>query len=131
MNRSPEYGAGPRAEEALSLADAFTRIDALWTPRIVAQIGDTQVKLARVEGEFDWHCHECEDELFLVHRGRLKLEFRDGSVWLEPGELYLVPAGVEHRPVAPEEVQLVLIEPVGTRNTGDRETPRTVQSEWL
>ena len=120
-----------RPERVLDLAECFARIEQLWSPKIIAQIGDTQVKLARVRGTFDWHAHAHEDELFLVHSGRLRLEFRDGEVWLEAGQAYRVPAGVEHRPVAPDEVQLVLIEPAGTRNTGDRETDRTVEAEWI
>lgn len=115
----------------VDLKHCFGRIDAHWSPKIVAQVGETQVKLARVLGTFDWHAHADEDELFLVHSGRLKLELRDGEVWLEPGQLYVIPRGVEHRPVAPEEVELVLIEPAGTRNTGDRHTRRTVEAEWL
>jgi mannose-6-phosphate isomerase-like protein (cupin superfamily) len=115
----------------VDLADCFDRIHDLWSPKIVAQVGETQVKLARVRGTFDWHAHGLEDELFFVHSGRLKLEFRDREVWLEAGQMFRVPAGVEHRPLAPEEVQLVLIEPAGTRNTGDRETDRTVEAEWL
>ena len=120
-----------RPAAVTDLADCFGRIEALWSPKIIAQVGDTQVKLAKVQGSFDWHSHEHEDELFLVHSGRLKLEFRDGDVWLGPGQLYRVPAGVEHRPVAPDEVQLVLIEPAGTRNTGERLTNRTVEAEWI
>jgi len=120
-----------RSDEVRDLAECFARIEELWSPRIIAQVGDTQVKLAKVRGTFDWHAHAHEDELFFVHSGRLKLEFRDGEVWLEAGQLYRVPAGVEHRPVAPDEVQLVLIEPAGTRNTGDRLTERTVEAEWI
>jgi len=120
-----------RSAAVLDLTECFERIDELWSPKIVAQVGDTQVKLAKVQGSFDWHAHEREDELFLVHSGRLKLEFRDGEVWLGPGQMYRVPAGVEHRPVAPDEVRLMLIEPAGTRNTGDRLTERTVEAEWM
>ncbi len=116
---------------AVDLAEKLDLIDALWTPKIVAQVNDTQVKLAKIQGTFDWHSHEREDELFLVLEGRLKLEFRDGEVWLEKGQLSVVPRGIEHRPVAPEEVHLMLIEPAGTRNTGDEETDLTVEAEWL
>ena len=116
---------------AVDLGEKLSLIDALWTPKIVAQVGDTQVKLAKIQGTFDWHSHESEDELFLVLDGRLKLEFRDREVWLERGQLCVVPRGVEHRPVAPEEVHIMLIEPAGTRNTGDEETERTVEAEWI
>jgi len=85
------------------------------------------VKVAKLLGEFVWHSHENEDELFLVHRGRLRMEFRDHTVVLEAGDLMVVPRGVEHRPVADEEVQLVLFEPAGTLNTGNVLTERTVR----
>ncbi|MFQ5747621.1 MAG: cupin domain-containing protein [Gemmatimonadota bacterium] len=110
----------------------FAAFDERWSPKIVAQVNDTQVKLAKVLGEFEWHRHDEADELFLVHRGRLLLERRgEEDVWLEPGELFVVPRGVEHRPVAPEEVELVLIEPAGTVNTGNLESERTVEPEWI
>ncbi len=117
--------------QAVDLSDKLARIEDLWTPKIVAQVNDTQVKLAKIQGTFDWHSHASEDEMFLVLEGRLKIEFRDGEVWLEKGQLYVVPRGVEHRPVAPEEVHIMLVEPAGTRNTGDRETDRTVEAEWI
>lgn len=117
--------------KAVDLAEKLDLIDALWTPKIVAQVNDTQVKLAKVRGTFDWHSHASEDELFLVLEGRLKLEFRDGEVWLEKGQMYVVSRGVEHRPVAPEEAHLMLVEPAGTRNTGDDDTDRTVEAEWI
>lgn len=118
--------------EKVNLRDKLDRIDDHWRQRIVAEFNDTQVKLSKVKGAFDWHLHEKEDELFWVLSGRLLMQFRDRQVWLEAGELLLVPRGVEHRPVAPEEVELAVIEPVGTRNTGDRVTERThTELEWL
>jgi mannose-6-phosphate isomerase-like protein (cupin superfamily) len=117
--------------KTVDLSEKLDLISALWSPKIVAQVNDTQVKLAKIHGTFDWHSHEREDELFLVLKGRLKLEFRDRDVWLEQGQLCLVPRGVEHRPVAPEEVHIMLIEPAGTRNTGDVETERTAEAEWI
>lgn len=120
-----------RAGRVLDVSELLGRIDDLWIPKIVAEVNDTHVKLAKVRGTFDWHSHENEDEMFLVLEGRLKLEFRDGHVWLEKGQLCVVPRGVEHRPVAPEEAHIMLVEPAGTRNTGDRETERTVEAEWL
>lgn len=117
--------------KAVDIGEKLALIDALWTPKIVAQVGDTQVKLAKIQGTFDWHSHESEDELFLVLEGRLKLEFRDGEVWLEKGQLYVVPHGVDHRPVAAEECHIMLVEPAATRNTGDQETDRTVEAEWI
>ena len=117
--------------KAVDIGEKLALIDALWSPKIVAQVGDTQVKLAKIQGTFDWHSHASEDELFLVLEGRLKLEFRRGEVWLEAGQLYVVPRGVEHRPVAPEECHIMLVEPAKTRNTGDQETDRTVEAEWI
>ena len=90
------------------------------------------MKLARLHGDFVWHRHEGEDELFLVLSGSLRLEFRDRHVDLEPGELIIVPRGTEHRPVASDEVHVLLFEPAGTLNTGDAEDARTVEHpEWL
>ena len=116
---------------AVDLVEKLSLIDAQWSPKIVAQVNDTQVRLAKIQGTFDWHSHKSEDELFLVLEGRLKLEFRDREVWLEKGQLCVVPHGVEHRPVAPEEVHIMLVEPAGTRNTGEEETERTVEAEWI
>jgi mannose-6-phosphate isomerase-like protein (cupin superfamily) len=112
--------------QAVSLAEKFERIDEHWSPRIVAELNGQQVKLARVRGEFVWHHHENADELFLVVRGRLRLELPDGDVALGPGEMCVVPRGVEHRPVADEETWIVLFEPAGTRNTGQVTEARTI-----
>ena len=118
--------------EKVILAEKFDLFEDHWRPRIVGQVGDTHVKLARLLGSFDWHAHEDEDELFLVHRGRLLIRLRDRDVWLDEGEFFIVPRGVEHQPVADEEVELVLIEPVGTLNTGDANSDRTVRDlEWI
>jgi mannose-6-phosphate isomerase-like protein (cupin superfamily) len=110
----------------ISLRDAFDRIGEYWSPRVVADVNDVQVKLVRVKGEFVWHRHEAQDELFIVVRGRLRIEFRDGDVVLDAGDMLVVPRGVEHRPVADEEVQLMLVEPRGTVNTGEVREGRTV-----
>jgi len=117
--------------EKVNLAEKLAGITEHWRPGIVGEVNDTQVKLAKVRGEFDWHRHEDEDEMFLVLEGRLKMRFRDRDVWLGPGEMLVVPRGVEHKPVAPEEVHLMLVEPRGTLNTGTEQTDRTVQPEWL
>jgi mannose-6-phosphate isomerase-like protein (cupin superfamily) len=111
----------------ICLAEKFALFDDHWSPRIIARVNETAVKVAKLLGDFDWHAHPEADELFWVIRGRLLIQFRDRDVWLEPGELLTVPRGVEHRPVAPEEVHLVLIEPAGTLNTGNIVTPRTVR----
>lgn len=97
-----------------------------WQPKLVARVNDTDVKLVKLQGEFVWHQHEQEDELFLVIKGRLLMQFRDREEWIEEGEFIVVPHGVEHRPVAPEEVHLMLIEPRGTLNTGNVVNERTV-----
>ena len=118
--------------EAVNLAAKFSQIPELWQPRIVAQINDLHIKLAKVDGEFVWHSHTHTDEFFLVNRGELTVEMRDGSVTLGPGEMFVVPRGVEHRPVAVTECEIVMIEPVGTLNTGDAGGARTVTDpEWL
>ena len=110
----------------INLAEKLTRFDDRWNPRIVADLNDSHVKLVKVQGEFVWHQHAHEDELFLVLKGTLIIELRDGSVTLGPGEMVVIPRGVEHRPVAAEEVHLMLIEPKGIRHTGDVESELTV-----
>jgi mannose-6-phosphate isomerase-like protein (cupin superfamily) len=110
----------------INLAEKLGRFADQWSPKIVADLNDSHVKLAKVQGEFVWHQHADEDELFVVIRGELTIELRDGEVTLGPGELVVIPKGVEHRPVAREEVHLMLIEPKGIRHTGDVMTERTV-----
>jgi mannose-6-phosphate isomerase-like protein (cupin superfamily) len=110
----------------INLAEKLTRFADRWNPRIIADLNDSHVKLAKVQGEFVWHQHAEEDELFLVLHGTLTIELRDGAVTLGPGEMVVIPKGVEHRPVAAEEVHLMLIEPKGIRHTGDVESELTV-----
>jgi mannose-6-phosphate isomerase-like protein (cupin superfamily) len=110
----------------INLAEKLGRFDDRWNPRIIADLNDSHVKLVKVQGEFVWHSHADEDELFLVLRGTLTIELRDGSVTLGPGEMVVIPKGVEHRPTAAEEVHLMLIEPKGIRHTGDVESELTV-----
>jgi mannose-6-phosphate isomerase-like protein (cupin superfamily) len=110
----------------VNLAEKFARIDQHWTPRLVAQVNDTDVKLVKLQGEFVWHHHDREDELFLILKGRLLMQFRDREEWINEGEFIVVPRGTEHRPVAPQEVQLLLIEPHGTLNTGNLVNERTI-----
>jgi mannose-6-phosphate isomerase-like protein (cupin superfamily) len=112
--------------EKVDLAEKFSLFDEPWQPKIVAELNDTYVKVVKVHDEFVWHHHDDEDELFLVVAGRLRMELRDGEVILEPGELVVVPKGVEHRPVAEEETHVVLIEPKTTLNTGNVRSERTV-----
>jgi mannose-6-phosphate isomerase-like protein (cupin superfamily) len=123
--------------EARSLDEAFESFEETWEPRLLAELNDQHVKVARLDGEFVWHAHEDADELFYVVDGDLTIEYReDGdedAVRLGPGDLTVAPAGVEHRPVAHEESRVVLFEPAGTTNTGDAEdSDRTVEDiEWL
>ena len=112
--------------EKVNLADKFARVGEHWSPKIVAELNDAYVKVVKFEGEFVWHHHDDEDELFWVVSGRMRMELRDGDVTLGPGELIVVPRGVEHRPVAEEETHVVLIEPKTTLNTGNVRDERTL-----
>ena len=109
--------------DKVDLAAAFARITEHWRPRVVAELNGQEVKLAKFRGEFVWHHHADADELFLVVRGACRVEFRDRAVALSPGELLVVPRGVEHRTVADEETEVLIFEPAGTRNTGNVEHP--------
>lgn len=106
----------------INLADKLATFDEHWQPRIVADFNGHDVMVVKVKGEFRWHSHADTDDFFLVLKGRLRIELRDRDVELGPGEMFVVPAGVEHRPVAEEEVHMLLIEPAGTPNTGDPAT---------
>jgi mannose-6-phosphate isomerase-like protein (cupin superfamily) len=117
--------------EVVNLKDKFARIGDPWSPRIIAALNDYHIKVVRLLGEFVWHKHEDTDELFLVTKGSLVIRFRDRDVALGPGELLVVPKGVEHMPVAEEECEVLLIEPAGTPNTGDAGGARTVEPEWI
>lgn len=108
------------------LAAAFATISEYWSPKIAAELNGQCVKLVKFKGEFLWHHHEHEDELFLVHRGSFTMEFRDRRVELRQGEFIVVPRGVEHRPVASEEVEVILFEPATTLNTGNIVNERTI-----
>ncbi|WP_251566716.1 cupin domain-containing protein [Erythrobacter sp. 3-20A1M] len=113
----------PTVQDPVNLAAKFEGIEAHWAPRIVGQYNDNDIRIVRVEGEFVWHTHEETDDLFLVLEGRIEIELRDRTVKLGPGELFVVPRGVEHRPVARQgEAKLLIIEPSGTANTGDHAT---------
>lgn len=104
--------------DKVNLEQAFTTFSDHWNPRIAADLNDQQIKLAKLKGEFVWHSHEQEDEMFLVVRGQLTLRLRDREIQLAPGELFVVPRGVEHQPVAEDEVWVVLFEPATTLHTG-------------
>lgn len=105
--------------EKVALAQAFARITEHWRPKVIAELNGQEVKVVKVLGEFVWHHHDAEDELFLIHKGTLRIEFRDRVVELGPGECLVIPRGVEHRPVAAEEVEMILFEPAGVLNTGN------------
>ena len=118
--------------DAINLAETFGRISDYWQPKIAAALNDSYVKLVKLKGEFVWHQHEHEDELFLVVKGRLLIKLRDRDLWLSEGELAVIPKGVEHCPVADEEVHALLLEPKTTVNTGEVRSERTVDApEWV
>jgi mannose-6-phosphate isomerase-like protein (cupin superfamily) len=103
-----------------------------WQPRVVAELNDYQFKVVRLEGDFVWHSHAETDEAFLVMEGELRIDFRDGAVHIKPGEMFVVPKGVEHKPFAEREVKMLLIEPRGVPNTGDQGGDRTAQNDlWI
>ncbi len=112
--------------DKINLTEKFDLFSEHWTPKIVAELNGQHVKIAKLLGEFEWHQHENEDELFWIVKGNLLVHFRDKTVELSPGEILIIPKGVEHKPEAPEEVHLVMFEPVGTVNTGESESDRTV-----
>lgn len=113
------HGSPHMKNSAINLQDKFARFSEHWSPRVVAEMNDYQFKLAKLYGEFIWHVHSETDEVFLVIEGNLTIELRDGSVALGPGEMYVVPKGVEHRPIAEHECKVMLVEPRGVVNTGE------------
>ena len=112
----------------VNLAEKFGRFQEHWSPKIAGELNDSLVKLVKFKGEFVWHHHETEDELFLVVKGRMTIKFRDGNVRLGEGEFIIVPKGVEHMPVAEEEAWVMLLEPKSTLNTGNVRNERTLES---
>ena len=110
----------------VNVAKKLSLVDQHWSPRIIAELNGQHVKVAKLLGEFDWHFHENEDELFWVVKGQLEIHLRESTVQLGPGELFVVPRGVEHKPQADEEVEVVLFEPAATLNTGNLNNERTV-----
>ncbi len=112
--------------EKVNLAEKLSLFDEHWSPKIVGELNGQHVKLVKLLGEFVWHHHDEEDELFLVVKGRFRMEFREREVWIEEGEFIVVPRGVEHRPVAEEEASVLLFEPASTLNTGNVRDEMTV-----
>ena len=120
--------------DKVNLAEKLGKFQELWTPKLVGELNENYVKLAKGEGSLDWHSHENEDEFFLVISGHLDIHLRDRVVSLDPGEFFVVPKGVEHRPVAEEGAEIMLIEPKETLHTGDQKTDQTVaieDQEWI
>lgn len=118
--------------DAINFKDKFTKFTEHWSPRVVAEMNDYQFKLVKVEGEFVWHEHPDTDEVFIVIEGSLQIEFRDGVVSLDSGEMFVIPKGVEHKPIASSECKLLIVEPKGVINTGDSESEFTAQNNvWV
>lgn len=117
---------------SINFQEKLAKISEHWSPKIIAQMNDYYFKLARVQGEFIWHEHPETDEVFIVLNGQLEIQFRDGKVSLKEGELFVVPKGVEHRPVTERECHILLVEPAGTVNTGDVVSEKTAPSHvWI
>ena len=114
--------------EAINLKEKFSKFTDQWTPKVITHLDNNHVYLTKIEGDFVWHSHEGQDELFIVIEGRFRMDFRDKSVWVEKGEVLLVPKGVEHRPCAEEECKLLVIENAGTDHTGGVEDERRQES---
>jgi mannose-6-phosphate isomerase-like protein (cupin superfamily) len=121
----------PALPRKVSLRAKLSLFAEHWSPKIVGEVSGFHVKLAKLRGEFVWHAHESEDELFLVLHGRLRMRFREGEVVVDPGELIVVPRGTEHLPVADDEVHVLLLEPKSTVNTGTAGGERTREAEWI
>jgi len=117
--------------DKVNLAQKLSLFEEFWSPKAVGAVNDFHVKLVKLKGEFVWHAHEVEDELFLVLKGRLRMQFRDREVAVGPGEFIIVPHQTEHRPVADDEVHVLLLEPGSTVNTGTAGGERTRQVEWI
>jgi mannose-6-phosphate isomerase-like protein (cupin superfamily) len=113
--------------QSVNLEEKFTKFQDLWNPRVIGELNDCHVKAVKIKGEFVWHHHDHEDEMFLVVKGTLRMRFRDRDVLVREGEFIIVPRGVEHMPVAEEEVHMILLEPKTTLNTGNVENERTVR----
>jgi mannose-6-phosphate isomerase-like protein (cupin superfamily) len=120
------------AYQPISFQQKFGMFTEQWQPKVIAEMNDYQFKIAKLQGDFIWHDHKDTDETFIVVEGDLRIDFRDGSVHLRAGEMFVVPKGVEHKPYAEQEVKLLLIEPRGVRNTGDEGGERTAANDvWI
>ena len=114
--------------EKVNLDEKLALFDEHWQPKIVGRYNDNELRVVKVKGEFVWHKHDDEDELFLVIKGRLQIKLRDQDIWLDEGELFIVPKGVEHLPVADEEVHVLVVQPTTTKHTGNLITDRTLST---
>ena len=117
--------------QTVNISQKLNLFNEYWSPRIVGELNDSHVKLVKLKGEFVWHQHENEDEMFLVVKGKLLIKLRDRDLWISEGEFAIIPKGVEHCPVAEEEVHVMLLEPKSTLNTGDQQNERTVEAQWI
>jgi len=117
--------------KAINLEEKLAQFNDQWQPKIIARMNDYDFKLVKLQGDFVWHSHAETDEVFIVIKGEMGIEFRDGTVTLNQGEMLVVPKGSEHKPFAQEECHLMLVEPIGTVNTGDEGGSRTVEAEWV
>lgn len=118
--------------QSINFRQKFTLFDEQWQPKVVAEMNDYQFKIVKLQGDFIWHDHKNTDETFIVMEGELRIDFRDGTVTIAAGEMFVVPKGVEHKPYAEREVKLLLIEPRGVLNTGHEGGERTAQNDvWI
>jgi mannose-6-phosphate isomerase-like protein (cupin superfamily) len=118
--------------QAINFAQKLSLFDEQWAPKVIAEMNDYQFKIVKIQGDFVWHDHKDTDETFVVLEGTLRIDFRDGHVYVGKGEMYVVPKGVEHKPYAEGEVRMLLIEPRGVLNTGHEGGERTAQNDvWI
>ena len=117
--------------KVVNIAEKFGLFTEQWSPKIIGEMNDSYVKIAKLQGEFVWHLHENEDEMFLIIQGSLTIRLRDRDLLVNAGEFVIIPRGVEHMPVAAEEVQLMILEPKTTINTGNMDSDRTVEADWI
>ena len=135
LSRTVEYASTMRRASEMSkvnFRDKLSKFSDQWTPKVIAEMNDYQFKLVKIEGDFVWHEHDDTDEAFIVIEGSMRIEFEDGSVELEEGEMYVVPKGVRHKPCADSECKVMLVEPRGVVNTGDSDSDMTAPNdEWV
>jgi mannose-6-phosphate isomerase-like protein (cupin superfamily) len=118
--------------QSINFHDKLQKFSEYWSPKIIAQMNDYHFKIVKIQGEFVWHEHSETDEVFIVLKGNLELQFREGNVLLDEGEMFVVPKGLEHKPVAEQECHILLVEPAGTVNTGDIVNERTAANNvWI